>query len=579
MYMIKKLAESIREYRIPSILAPVFVIGETAIEVLIPYLMKLMIDNGFSQEDLGYVLKIGGFMMVAALVGLVCGALSGRYAAIASAGLAKNLRQDMYYHIQDFSFENIDHFSGASLVTRLTTDITNVQNAYQMIIRMLIRAPIMMIFSVFMAFFINARLSWVFIAAIPVLGFTLFFLMRHAHVFFIALFKVYDRLNTVVLENLIGIRTVKAYVREEEETKKFKEASDGILFNSVSAEKLLVFTNPIMFFMVYLCTIVVAWLGANMIVSETMTTGDMLSLITYSVQILTSLMIVSMVIIQCVMAKASGDRIVEVLDEESSLKNCENPVMKVPDGSIEFDHVNFGYSSKKSKYILKDVNLKIPSGSVVGVIGGTGSSKTSLISLIPRLYDVKEGAVKIGGRDVREYDIETLRDNVAMVLQKNELFSGTIESNLKWGNPDATREDLDRVCKIAQAKEFIDNLEDGYNTRIEQGGRNVSGGQKQRLCIARALLKEPKILILDDSTSAVDMATDAKIRKGFREYIPDVTKIIVAQRIASVMDADIIIVLNEGEVMDVGTHDELFANSPIYREVYESQMKGGGMDE
>ena len=577
--MIKKLAGSIREYKTPSILAPLFVIGETFIEVMIPYLMKLMIDNGFSAEDLGYVIKIGLIMLICAAIGLICGVLSGRFAAIASTGLAKNLRQDMYYHIQEFSFENIDHFSNASLVTRLTTDITNVQNAYQMIIRMLIRAPIMSIFSVIMAFIINAQLSWVFVAAIPVLGFSLYFLMGHAHVFFIRLFKVYDRLNTVVQENLIGIRTVKAYVREEQETEKFKEASDGILYNSVGAEKLLVLTNPIMFFMVYLCTIVVAWLGANMIVSETMTTGDMLSLITYSVQILTSLMMVSMVIVQCVMAKASGDRIVEVLDEKSSLSNCENPVKEVRDGSVSFENVSFGYGKNTGKYVLKDVNIDIPSGAVVGVIGGTGSSKSSLIQLIPRLYDTSKGVVKVGGVDVRDYDIETLRSKVAMVLQKNELFSGTIASNLRWGNEDATIEDLDRVCELSQAKEFIDGLDDGYETRIEQGGRNVSGGQKQRLCIARALLKDPKILILDDSTSAVDMATDAKIRKGFREYIPEVTKIIVAQRIASVMDADIIIVLNEGEVVGIGDHDELYATNPIYREVYESQTKGGGIDE
>ncbi len=577
--MIKKLARSIREYRLPSILAPIFVIGEVFMEVMIPYLMKLMIDNGFTASDIGYVLIIGAIMLVCAIVGLVCGVLSGKFAAEASAGLAKNLREDMYFHIQTFSFENIDKFSSASLVTRLTTDITNVQNAYQMIIRMLIRAPIMLIMSMTMAFIINAELSLVFVVAIPFLGFSLWFLISHAHVFFKALFKVYDKLNTVVQENLIGIRTVKAFVREKEETKKFKESSEGILFNSVSAEKLMILMNPIMFGMVYLCTLVISWLGANMIVSETMTTGDLMSLITYTIQILTSLMAASMVLIQCVMARASGERIIEVLDEESVLANNDHPIYEVKDGSVEFDHVSFGYGDNPEKYILHDINLKIPSGSVVGVIGGTGSSKSSMIQLIARLYDVKEGSVKVGGVDVRDYDIESIRSKVAMVLQKNELFSGTVESNLKWGNEEATVEDLDRVCEMAQAKEFIDALPEGYQTHIEQGGRNVSGGQKQRLCIARALLKNPKILILDDSTSAVDMATDMKIRKGFKEYIPSVTKIIVAQRIASVQEADIICVLDEGKLVDYGTHEELMNKGGIYKEVYDSQMKGGEDDE
>ncbi len=577
MEMIKKLGASIREYKTASILAPLFVIGEVLMDVLIPYLMKLMIDYGFTPEDMSVVMKVGALMLVCAIIGLACGVLSGRYAAIASAGLAQNLRRDMYYNIQEFSFENIDKFSSASLVTRLTTDITNVQNAYQMIIRMLIRAPIMLVFSMIMAFIINAKLSLVFVLAIPVLGLFLWFLMTRAHKYFKALFKVYDRMNTVVQENLIGIRTVKAYIREELENEKFKETSEGLRYNSMEAEKLLVLTNPVMFAMVYFCTIVVSLIGANMIVVETMTTGDLMSLLTYTIQILTSLMVVSMVVVQCVMAKASGDRIVEVLDEKRVLTNCENPVYDVKDGSIEFDHVSFGYGNGKN--ILEDVNLKIPSGSVVGVLGGTGSSKSSLIQLIPRLYDAKEGSVKVGGVDVRDYDIETLRSRVAMVLQKNELFSGTIASNLRWGNPDATEEDFRRVCDIAQATEYIESKPEGFETRIEQGGRNVSGGQKQRLCIARALLKDPRILILDDSTSAVDMVTEAAIRKGFREYIPEVTKIIVSQRVASVEDADIIIVMDEGKVAALGRHAELLESSPIYREVYESQMKGGEADE
>ena len=573
--MIRTLMGSVREYKLASFLAPIFVIGEVAMEVAIPYLMALMIDNGFSSENLHYIMKIGVIMLVCAIIGLLCGVLSGHYAAIASAGLAKNLRSDLYFKIQEFSFENIDKFSTASLVTRLTTDITNVQNAYQMIIRMLIRAPIMMIFSLIMAFMINAQLSVIFVLAIPVLAIALYFMMTRAHKYFKRLFTVYDRMNTVVQENLIGIRTVKAYVRENEENKKFRETSQGLKDNSIAAEKILILTQPAMFFMVDLCTIVCAWLGASLIIQKTMTTGELMSLMTYTVQILTSMMAVSMVLVQCVMAKASGDRIVEVLHEESMLRNPQEPVMEVRDGSIDFENVSFGYKGGEDKYILNNVNLHFKSGSVIGILGGTGSSKSSLISLIPRLYDVKKGTVKVGGVDVRDYDIESLREKVAMVLQKNELFSGTIRSNLKWGNEDATDEDLDRVCEIAQASEFIDNFEEGYDTHIEQGGRNVSGGQKQRLCIARALLKDPKILILDDSTSAVDMATDAKIRSGFEKYIPDTTKIIVAQRVASVEHADMIVVLDEGNVVDVGTHSELMDKSRIYREVYESQQKGG----
>ena len=575
MTMMKKLGACVREFKLASILAPLFVIGEVLMEVLIPYLMAYMIDYGFSTGDLDYVIKMGSLMLVCAVLGLLFGILSGRYAAIASAGLARNLREDMYYKIQGFSFENIDKFSTASLVTRLTTDVTNVQNAYQMIIRMLIRAPIMMIMSLFMAFAINVQLSMVFVLAVPVLGVALGLMMTKAHKYFIRMFKIYDRMNTVVQENLIGIRTVKAYVREEKEIEKFKETSRGLKENSISAEKILILTNPVMFFMVYLCTIVCAYWGARLIIGGSMGTGELMTLLTYTIQIITSMMAVSMVLVQCVMAKASGDRIVEVLYEESSLTNPASPLTKVKDGSVIFENVSFGYSDDPDKYILNDVNITINSGDVIGVLGGTGSSKSSLIQLIPRLYDVKEGMVRVGGEDVRDYDIETLRSKVAMVLQKNELFSGTIRDNLKWGNENATDDDILKACEIAQAKEFIDTFPEGLDTYIEQGGRNVSGGQKQRLCIARALLKDPKILILDDSTSAVDMATDAKIQDGFKNFIPSVTKIIVAQRVASVENADKIIVLDEGRIADMGTHEELMKNSAIYREVYESQKKGG----
>jgi ATP-binding cassette, subfamily B, multidrug efflux pump len=575
MDVIKKIGCSIREFKKASILAPVFVIGEVFMEVLIPYLMALMIDNGFSQDNRAYVFKIGGIMLICAIIGLFFGVMSGRYAAIASTGLARNLREDLYHHIQTFSFSNIDKFSAASLVTRQTTDVTNVQNAFQMIIRMLVRAPIMMIFSMIMAFIINVQLSLIFLLAIPFLAICVAVISFKAHGFFTKLFKVYDRMNTVVQENLVGIRTVKAYVREEEEVEKFKETSKGMQFYSVAAEKLLILNNPIMFFAVYVCMLVCSYFGANMIIVGKLQTGELMSLFSYTLQILSSLMMVSMVIIQCVMAKASADRIIEVLEEDSDLSNKPEFVKEVKDGSIEFDHVSFGYGGGKDKYVLRDINIKIESGQTIGILGGTGSSKTSMVSLISRLYDVSEGSVKVGGVDVRDYGLKELRDQVAVVLQKNELFSGTIAENLRWGDENATDEQIVEACEISQAKEFIDQMPDGYDTYIEQGGRNVSGGQKQRLCIARALLKHPKILILDDSTSAVDMATDAKIQQGFKNYIPETTKLIIAQRVASVEAADKIIVLNEGEISGIGTHEELLASNEIYRDVYESQKKGG----
>ncbi len=577
--MIKKLARSIRQYKLPSLLAPLFTIGEVFFEVLIPYLMALMIDNGFSSSDLNYIRRIGVWMLLCAIGGLACGILSGKYAAIASCGIAQNLREDMYYKIQDFSFENIDKFSTASLVTRLTTDVTNIQNAYQVIIRMLIRGPIMMIFSLIMAFSMSKSLSLVFLLAIPFLGVFLFYISTHAHVLFQRMFQEYDNLNTVVRENLIGIRTVKAYVREQKEIGKFNTTSEAIVKWSTKAESLLVLNDPIMFFAIYVCTIVCSYFGAKMIVAETLTTGTLMSLFTYAIQILTSMMMISMVLVQVVMAMASATRIIEVLDEESTITNKPDAAYDVKDGTIDFENVCFGYSEGADKYILRDVNIHINSGEVIGIIGGTGSSKSSLVNLIPRLYDVSEGSVKVGGVDVRDYDIASLRNKVAVVLQKNELFSGTIKENLRWGNEDASDEQIMEACRLAQADEFIEKFADKYDTYIEHGGRNVSGGQKQRLCIARALLKDPKVLILDDSTSAVDTATDAKIQAGFKSFIPDTTKIIIAQRITSVMNADKIIVLDEGNVVGFGSHDELMASSQIYREVYESQQKGGDFDE
>ena len=554
-------------------------VGEVLMEVMVTFLMSKMIDNGFSSENLSYVLRIGGIMLIMAVIGLICGLLSGRFAAVASAGLARNLRKDIFYRIQDFSFQNIDKFSTASLVTRMTTDITNVQMAYMMIIRTLVRAPIMMIFSLIMAFTLSARLSLVFIVAIPVLGLVLYLIIRSAHGYFMRLFRKYDKLNAVVQENLTGIRTVKAYVRESHEIDKFNVTSKRILQLSKSAEKRIILQMPCMFAMIFICIIYFSYTGAQMIVVQDLTTGSLMSLITYSVQILSCLMMAFMVMVMCVMAKASGERIAEVLQEESSLKNQENPDYDIPDGSIVFDHVSFAYNGDETKEVLKHIDLSINSGETVGIIGGTGSAKTTLVQLIPRLYDVTEGRLLVGGKDVRTYDLKTLRDSVSMVLQKNVLFSGTIAENLRWGNPDATMEEIEHAAKLAQADEFVSRFPDGYETMLDQGGTNVSGGQKQRLCIARALLKKPKILILDDSTSAVDTRTDALIREAFAKEIPDTTKLIIAQRISSVEHADKILVMQDGQISAVGTHEELLKNSEIYREVYESQQKGGLQDE
>ena len=577
--MIKTLLKSVREYKRDSILAPIFVTLEVIMEVVIPLLMAMLIDKGIDAGNMNYILKIGIALAISCVISLVFGALSGKFAASASAGFAKNLRKDMFYNVQNFSFSNIDKFSASSIVTRLTTDITNVQNAYQMIVRIAVRGPIMIIFSLIMAFGINHKLSLVFLLAIPVLGGGLYFIMTHAHPIFERVFKIYDKLNNVVQENLRGIRVVKSFVREDFEEKKFKNVSEDIYDDFVKAEKLLAFNAPLMQFAAYGCMLFISWFGAKLIVASTMTTGELTSLIAYTMQILMNLMMLSMVFVMITMARASSERIVEILDEKSDLTNPENPVYEIKNGDISFRNVNFGYSKKKTKLCLKNINLDIKSGETVGIIGGTGSSKSSLVQLIPRLYDTTDGEVIVGDRNVKEYDIESLRDEVAMVLQKNVLFSGTIKENLRWGNDHATDEEIERVCKLAQADEFIQTFPDKYDTYIEQGGSNVSGGQKQRLCIARALLKKPKILILDDSTSAVDTKTDASIRRAFREEIPNTTKIIIAQRISSVEDADKIIVMDNGEINGIGTHEELLKNNEIYREVYNSQVKGGGDDE
>lgn len=575
--MIKTLAKSIREYKRDSILTPAFVSLEVVMEVIIPMLMALLIDNGINNSDMGYIKRVGALLVLSCVVSLIFGALSGKFAASASAGFAKNLRKDMYYNVQNFSFSNIDKFSTSSIVTRLTTDVTNLQNAYQMIIRVAVRCPLMLIFSLIMAFGINPTLSCIFLAAIPILGVGLYLIMTRAHPIFERVFKIYDKLNLVVQENLRGIRVVKSYVREDHEEKKFKDVSERIYEDFVKAEKLLAFNMPLMQFAIYGCLLLISWFGAHFIVSSTMTTGELTSLISYTMQILISLMMLSMVFVMITMARASAERISEILTEQSDLTDPEKPVFKVKDGSISFKDVSFGY--KKTKMCLKNINLDIKSGETVGIIGGTGSSKSSLVQLIPRLYDTVKGQVLVGGRDVREYDIEALREEVAMVLQKNVLFSGTIKDNLRWGSENATDEELERVCRLAQADEFIQAFPKKYDTYIEQGGTNVSGGQRQRLCIARALLKKPKILILDDSTSAVDTKTDASIRRAFREEIPDTTKIIIAQRVSSVEDADKIIVMDNGKINGIGTHEELLKSNDIYREVYESQVKGGGIGE
>lgn len=581
--MLKRLASCIREYKKPSVLTSVTVSLEVVMEVLIPYITASLIDKGIEKGNLPVIVQYGIILVVSAFLVMLFGFLAAKYAATASAGLARNLRHDMYHNIQNYSFTNIDKYSTGGIVTRLTTDVNNVTMAYQMIIRMAVRSPMMLIWSFVFAARISLKLSLVFIVMIPVLAAALAFIMVKAHPLFKRVFKTYDKLNEVVEENLHGIRVVKSFTQEETEKKKFGTISDSIYKDFMKAEKILAFNNPVMQGCMYATVLIIAWFGAKVIaacggngdIAGGLSVGQLTSLITYASQILTSLMMVSMAFVMIVMSKASAERVVEILDEKSDIVNPETPVYEVADGSVTFKDVDFSYSRGAGKKCLDNVNVRIESGETVGIIGGTGSSKSTFVSLIPRLYDVISGSVSVGGKDVREYDITTLRDNVAMVLQKNELFSGTIKENLRWGNPQATDEEIQRVCRLACADEFIQTFPDKYDTLIDQGGANVSGGQKQRLCIARALLKKPKILILDDSTSAVDTRTDALIRKAFREEIPNTTKLIIAQRISSVQDADKIIVLDDGKVTACGNHEYLLENSEIYREVYNSQVKGG----
>ena len=578
--MIKRLAAHIGEFKRDTLLAPVSVIAEVILEVLLPVLMASVIDRGVEAGDMNYVVKMGALMLGVAMLSLLAGTLSGVFAARASMGFGRNLRKAMYDNIQDFAFRNIDRFSTAGLVTRMTTDVTNVQNAFQMIIRMFVRAPIMMVSALFMCVSISPRLSLIFLAALVFLGCVLAVIIRRAFPIFDEMFKGYDRLNASVQENLTGIRVVKAYVREDHEREKFCGATKNLKDLSVHAERLVVMNQPVMQFTVYTCIMLVSWFGAKLIVVDgTMTTGQLMSLFTYTMQILMSLMMISMIFVMTTMARSSAERIVEVLDEKSTLTDPKHSVLEVEDGSIRFDHVNFSYSDDAEKCVLRDVNIEIRAGETIGIIGGTGSSKSTLVQLIPRLYDVLDGSVTVSGHDVREYRIETLRNAVSMVLQKNVLFSGTILENLRWGSKEATEEECRHACELAQAHEFIEKMPEGYHTYIEQGGTNVSGGQKQRLCIARALLKKPKILILDDSTSAVDTKTDSLIRKAFAEEIPDTTKLIIAQRISSVQDADRILVLDQGAVVGFGTHEELLKENDIYRDIYELQQKGADFDE
>ena len=574
--MIKTLAKQIKEFKAASIATPLFMILEVLMEMIIPFLMASIIDKGVNAGDIQHIYKGGGIMVVAAAIGLFAGMMGGRYGAKASAGFARNLREAMFNNIQTFSFANIDKFSTAGLVTRMTTDVTNIQNAYQMILRMFTRAPASMICAMVMAFTINARLASIYLVAVVILGVILFFIIRHATAYFQQAFPKYDALNASVQENVSAIRVVKAYVREEQETSKFQYASKNIYDIFVRAEKNVIWNSPIMMFTVYTCIILISWFGAKMIVVKSLTTGELMSLLAYCMNILMSLMMLSMVFVMISMSMASMRRIAEVLDETSDIHNPEHPLYEVADGSISFKNVDFAYKKDSAEKVLKNINLDIHSGETIGIIGGTGSAKTSLVNLISRLYDVTGGEILVGGKNVKDYDLEVLRNQVSVVLQKNVLFTGSILDNLRWGNKEATDEECMEACRLACADEFIERFPDKYNTHIEQGGNNVSGGQKQRLCIARALLKKPKILILDDSTSAVDTATDAKIRRAFRVEIPDTTKLIFAQSVSSVQDADRIIVMDEGQVHGFGTHEELLKTDEIYREVYESQTQGGG---
>ncbi|MBQ7431036.1 ABC transporter ATP-binding protein [Butyrivibrio sp.] len=569
--MIKTILAQLKEFKLPSILTPLCMIGEVLCEMIIPILMGKIVDNGIYGGDLGYIVRTGIMMIVIAVLGLFSGLGGAYFGSKASAGLARNLRKAMYDNIQTYSFANIDKFSTSGLVTRLTTDVTNIQNAYMMLLRMAMRAPASMIVAMIMSFIISPQLASVYLIAVVFLGVVMLLVMNSATKYFKAVFEKYDALNESVQENVSAIRVVKAYVREDHEISKFQKAANNIYLMFVKAESTVVKISPIMMGTVYVCILLISWLGAHMIVGGSLTTGELMSMLTYCQNILMSLMMLSMIFVMITMSEASAKRIAEVINEETSLKNPENPIFDVKDGSISFEHVDFAYKSDSKEPVLKDINIDIRSGETIGIIGGTGSAKSSLVNLISRLYDVTKGSLKVGGVDVRDYDMESLRNQVSVVLQKNVLFSGTIYENLRWGNKEATDEECKRAAELACADEFIKELPDGYDTYIEQGGTNVSGGQRQRLCIARALLKKPKILILDDSTSAVDTATDAKIRKAFANDIPDTTKIIIAQRISSVQSCDRIIVMDEGKINGFGTHEELLANNPIYREVYESQ--------
>ena len=581
-HLVRTLGKSLREYRKPSILTPIFVVVEGVLEILIPTVMASLIDEGITGKSMPAIVKFGLILLACSLCSLAAGFLAGKFAAIAGAGFAKNLRHDEFEKVQGFSFTNIDKFSTGSIITRLTTDVTNLQNAYSMIIRLGVRAPIMMIVAWIFSFRISPSISLVFLACIPVLAFGLCGLAVYVHPVFERVFHTYDKLNNVVDENLQGIRVVKSYTRESHEIAKFGRISQRIYKDFSKADRVMSFNNPLMMVCVYVSMILIAWMGAKQIVASGnnaalgLTTGDLTALVTYAMQILMAMMMLSMVFVMCIISQASAERICQVLNEESTVTNPANPIKEVADGSIEFDNVDFRYSDNSEKPVLDNINLKIRSGMTVGIVGGTGSAKSSLVQLVPRLYDVTSGSLKVGGVDVRDYDMEVLRDQVAMVLQKNVLFSGTILDNLRWGDENASEEECIRVAKLACADEFIERFPNKYNTWIEQGGSNVSGGQKQRLTIARALLRKPKVLILDDSTSAVDTATDAKIRKAFREEIPGTTKIIIAQRISSVQDADRILVLDNGKIDGLGTHEELLKTNAIYQEVYSSQTQGSG---
>ena len=574
--MLKTLASQIKEYKKASIATPVFMILEVIMETIIPLMMASIIDDGVSVGNAGHIYKMGALMLAAACFSLFSGFMGGKYGAKASTGFARNLRKAMYENIQTFSFSNIDKFSTAGLVTRLTTDVTNIQNAYQMLLRMCMRAPFSLICAMVMSFAVNTRIATVYLIAVLLLGAILAVLLTRTTKYFNSIFQKYDDLNESVQENVSAIRVVKAYVREDHEKEKFTKASGNVYKLFTKAEAMICLNMPIMQFAVYACILVISWMGAHMIVSNTLTTGDLSMLLTYCMNILMNLMMLSMIFVMVTMSVASARRVAEVLNEKPDITNPENPVMEVADGSIEFQHVDFSYKKDAKEPVLKDINLKIRSGETIGILGGTGSGKSSLVSLLSRLYDVTKGSVLVGGRDVREYDLEVIRNQVAVVLQNNVLFSGTILDNLRWGDKEATKEECIHACDLACASEFIEKLPKGYDTYIEQGGTNVSGGQKQRLCIARALLKKPKVLILDDSTSAVDTSTDARIRKAFAEEIPGTTKLIIAQRVSSIQNADRIIIMENGEINGFGTHEELLENNEIYRDVYESQTSGNG---